>query len=1006
MSERILNALIQLFAIIAKIDEVKDESQPSKVVSSTGYNVIRSFLLSEMSAEKVDQYLALFDHHLNVLRLKSSKQGIRKQTSVNSVKVLRICSEINEELNLRQKFVVLTKILELIIENDVVTNQERAFVQTVSETFNIQEEEFTLIQALVLGEINEDFASNNEKVIIATEQLTSKAKNWIHIHGLSKNIPFVHIESINQLFYRVPEGIELLKAGQPLREGRVLLLHQGTTLKTKKSQPIYHSDILNQFLRFSKEEAFTFEATNLSYSFTKGKVGIQPINFKEESGKLIGIMGGSGTGKSTLINLFNGALKPSSGVVTINGIDIHQDKDFREGIIGYVSQDDLLIEELNVFENLYFATRLAFRDKTKRELKRMVVNMLHSLGLYEIKNLKVGNPLEKIISGGQRKRLNIALELIRKPSILFVDEPTSGLSSRDSLNIMNLLKELSFKGNLIFVVIHQPSSEIFKLFDRLLLMDTGGYPIFDGNPTDALVYFKEQIHHVNADERECPLCGNVNPEQIFDIVEAKVINEFGATTAIRKTEPKIWYERYRIHKTKENVRNRQKKLTPKSHIPGWVEQFKVFFTRDILSKISNKQYILITLLEAPLLAIVLSFFLKFFDPNNELGNYSYFKNENIPQYIFISIVVSMFLGMTVAAEEINRDKKILKREAFLNLSRSSYLISKVSIMLIVSLIQSFLFVLIGNSILEIKGMFIEYWFILFTTSVWANLIGLNISSAFNIAKVIYILVPILIIPQLLFSGAIVKFDKLHPSISHPTEVPWLGNIMTSRWAYEALAVEQSVANELSLKFYDLEQQESRYKWRKDYWIPEMRRLLGKKINHDIIRNEILKLNDQIKNLKCTDCIIKNQVNIERTNRFLNIIRAQSIMNQNRFNDSIEALKMKIGETNYFELKETYLNEALENLVTNRFNENKIVVDNKNRVLLQTDDAIYTIDNATRLLDAPFYSPYKFVFGIGFSTYFINALVIWLFTFLCYIALYYNWLRRVIEYTRTFGSRKK
>ena len=160
--------------------------------------------------------------------------------------------------------------------------------------------------------------------------------------------------------------------------------------------------------------------------------------------------------------------------------------------------------------------------------------MLDSIGLSQAKDLKVGSPLAKTISGGQRKRLNIALELIREPSILFVDEPTSGLSSNDSEVIMDLLKILALKGKLIFVVIHQPSSEIFKMFDKLIILDVGGYPIYKGDPVDAVVYFKKLIHHVNAEESECETCGNVNPEQIFNIIDMKVVDEYGAHTGNRK----------------------------------------------------------------------------------------------------------------------------------------------------------------------------------------------------------------------------------------------------------------------------------------------------------------------------------------------------------------------------------------------------------------------------------------------------------------------------------------
>ena len=224
-----------------------------------------------------------------------------------------------------------------------------------------------------------------------------------------------------------------------------------------------------------------------------------------------------------------------------------------EGTIGVIPQDDLLIEELTVFQNLYYSAKFCFKHKSEAELCELVDKMLASLGLLERKDLKVGSPLNKMISGGQRKRLNIALELIREPSILFVDEPTSGLSSRDSENVMDLLRELTLKGKLIFVVIHQPSSEIYKMFDDMLILDTGGYLIYAGNPVEAVMYFKRADSQINSDVGECPTCGNVNPELIFNIIESHVVDEFGRYTPQRKVSPPRWEELYRENVHREKV---------------------------------------------------------------------------------------------------------------------------------------------------------------------------------------------------------------------------------------------------------------------------------------------------------------------------------------------------------------------------------------------------------------------------------------------------------------------
>ena len=255
------------------------------------------------------------------------------------------------------------------------------------------------------------------------------------------------------------------------------------------------------------------------------------------SGQMIGVMGGSGTGKSTLLYLLTGKLKPKNGNIYINGYELNRNLDALTQVIGFVPQDDLLFEELTVYDNLYYNARLCISTASEEEIKSTVDKTLDNFGLREIGHLPVGNPLNKTISGGQRKRLNIALELMREPNLLFIDEPTSGLSSKDSEHVMDILKDLSLKGMIIAVNIHQPSSEIFKLFNKVLLLDVGGYPIYYGEPIESLEYFKKELFQVDEDQGECELCGNVNPEQLFDFVEAKTINEAGEFTKQRKFTP-------------------------------------------------------------------------------------------------------------------------------------------------------------------------------------------------------------------------------------------------------------------------------------------------------------------------------------------------------------------------------------------------------------------------------------------------------------------------------------
>ena len=1009
MSERILKALMQLFAIIAKVD-IEDSGEFNPKKNTKERSLVELFLRQELNPEQVKAYLNIFDEYI-VLHHSSKKRkdGNQKRTSVNSVKVLRICAQINSELTQKQRIIVLVRILEYIFVKKNPTDQEIEFAKTVADSFNIDELEFESILGFIHADKN-NFNTADANLLLISEAQPEQEVKHLQCEGIEGEIWVLRINSVNFHFFKYFGKDEIYLNGQLIVNERHHILTQGSSIRSSRMQTVYYSDILNLYLADENRDHFYFNSNHVLYKFGKHNFGIRDLSFEEENGRLIGIMGASGAGKSTLLNILNGNITPTEGSITINGIDIHREKEKIQGVIGYVSQDDLLIEELTVFQNLYFNAQLCFGELGNRAIARKVVSLLTVLGLYEAKDLKVGSPLEKTISGGQRKRLNIALELIREPAVLFVDEPTSGLSSRDSENIMDLLKELTLKGKLVFVVIHQPSSDIFKMFDSLLILDHGGYPIYNGNPVDAVIYFKEAINHVNSQESECRLCGNVNPEQIFNIIESKIVDEYGIQTIHRKIPAEEWNKLFNEKKqqiTSETLSNHMLDL-PKSKfsIPTKIQQFSVFFKRDILSKLTNRQYILINLLEAPLLAAILSFFVKYFASDS----YSFEQNNNIPQYIFIAVVVALFIGLTVAAEEIIKDRKIKKREAFLNLSKGSYLLSKIAILFAISAIQALLFVCVGNSILEIKGMWFEYWLVFFSLACFANITGLNISSSFNSAKVIYILIPLVIIPQLLFSGVIVKFDKLHPIFGKQGGVPWVGNLMASRWAYEALAVIQFKENKFQVLSYDLEKQKSLHEWKRDFWIPEIL-ITTDRIIHQTshsVENDIMLLKNElsiefsnwsdinqeelIQQLSSSD-IGKVTVALQEVKNDIEIIRKYHNNALAETNRKLDNLVQSMDVTTYRELKKNYFNKALFDQVTNRTEIEKLVIEN-NRII-QKRDPIFMSSKAP-LFSAHFFAPEKAIFGKKVSTFYINIAVLWVMTLLLSITLYFDVLKHLIE----------
>lgn len=1018
MSERILKALMQLFAIVANVG--RDDSNSRTFV--------QLFLEEQLNTDLVNEYLKVYDKFYEEQNKKREGLKARKRTSLNSVKVLKICVEINKELAQKQKIYVLVQLLDFIHQNDNDTKQALEFVDTVSETFNINTKEYQLIKDFVRSK-NNDLLGKENILLINNQEKEAGKHHHIQAEGIDGEVMILYIKSVNMLFMKYFGQTELQLNSQLIKSRKTYVINQGSSLRSTKVNTIYYSDLINRFLSDSKIQKTTFKVNDITYRFKSGGIGLHPITIEEDSGKLIGIMGASGSGKSTLLNVLNGNYTPSTGSVTINGFDIHDDenKEEIEGVIGYISQDDLLIEELTVFENIFYNAKLCFGNLNDKNIIRLTYKVLNSLGLFEIKDLKVGSPLDKTISGGQRKRVNIALELIREPSIMFVDEPTSGLSSRDSENIMDLLKELTLRGKLIFVVIHQPSSDIFKMFDKLIILDTGGYLIYNGNPIDAVLYFKQQMQQADAVESECPQCGNVNPEQIFNIIESKILDEYGNQTDKRKIPPKEWYTKYLEHsKSQQKKSLSNTKEAPESNLklPSAWRQFKVFLKRDVLSKLTNKQYLLINFLEAPVLGFILSFIIKFSSIDEAASSgYVFRENDNLTAYIFMSVIVALFLGLTVSAEEIIRDRKILKREKFLNLSKGSYLFSKISIMFLVSAIQILTFVLVGNSIMEIKGMYLEYWLILFSTACFANMLGLNISSSFDSAVTIYILIPFLIIPQLILSGVIVKFDKLNPAITVQKKVPLAGEIMVSKWAFEALAVNQYKNNAFNQQFYYIDKDLKTASFRKNFWLSRLRDRLNfakQNLNDQeeevrkaitLLRNEIVKENNRNSQLQFenVESLKYSNISIEQLNElddYLDQLNLYYINLFKKYSDEKDKLLISLNQTKadkerFNQMKNDYTNEALETMVTNKNDLDKII--EWHGELIQRADPIYKDPQGFR---AHFLAPSKKLFGNYITTFSANLMVIWGFSIGLAITLYYDLLRKILEWLGAIFKRKK
>jgi ABC-type multidrug transport system ATPase subunit len=1023
MSEELLKAILQLFAIVAR-----------ERITDTERNNIKDFLSVHLNREATNYYIKLFDefsqsHEIDSRQELSNLDADTQQFVDDWAKIMRIVKQVNQALTMQQKIVLIVKIIELVFADDDISERQGNLIFYIGQALKLQKEDVHTLQSFVTGHDIDEIASKN--VLVIDEGSGEYLGPRIIEKDLTGLIAILHLPDAEVYLIKYL-GITTLYLNSILLKSRKIdVFPTGSTIRGDKVGPIYYSDIIGKFLTDEGQSKITFSADHIFYHFKSGRAGLQNVNIAEKGGKLIGLMGASGSGKSTLLNVLNGSEKPSSGRVMVNHIDIHEHPEKVQGVIGYVPQDDLLIEELTVFENLYYAAKLCFGHYDEKDIVGLVIRVLSNLGLTEIRDLKVGSPLQKTISGGQRKRVNIALELLREPTILFVDEPTSGLSSRDSENIMDLLKELSLRGKMVFVVIHQPSSDIFKMFDTLIIMDVGGFQIYYGNPVESVLYFRDIINAANKTQGACPECGNINPEQIFSIIETRVVNEYGRLTNTRKVSPGQWYQYFKQRLKTPKIDHVAESIPVVQEIPNWIKQLKVFTTRDVLAKLANKQYLYINLLGAPLLAFFIAFMVKYYEySKGSVASYTFNNNSNIPVYFFMSIVVALFFGLTMSAEEIFRDRKILKREEFLHLSRSSYLVSKVIVMFSFSAIQTFLFILIGNSILEIPLTEMRYWVILFSCSCVSNMIGLNISASFDSAVTIYILIPLLIIPQLLLSGVVIPFDKFNPRVGKPAGVPLIGETMPSRWALEAFMVTQFKDNPFQKIFYRIDQEIAEAKYKRTYYIPELESELSYCLNHrsewqnrnaDEMASSLALLQNEIRNelryfpkkqFPEVERLAIGKVDstvLEETSKFLDWLKRVYSGQNERASREREHLVDSMrstpeGRLRYETARLTLTNKAVEETVKNENSPSRIV--KYKGAFIQKFYPIYILEHKpSHFFDfsANMYQPTKYFAGKEFYTLYFNIAVIWFMTGLFFVTLYFDLLKRLIKRLET--SRK-
>jgi ABC-type multidrug transport system ATPase subunit len=531
----------------------------------------------------------------------------------------------------------------------------------------------------------------------------------------------------------------------------------------------------------------TLEARGIGVTVSGRKGLLTDVDLAILPGELVGLMGPSGAGKSTLISALSGYLPPSAGSVTINGRDVYDNYDEFRGLIGYVPQDDIMHADLTVGEALYYTAKLRLpTDYSDDEIRGRIDKTLSDLGLQGSEGTRIGNAERRGISGGQRKRVNVAMELLTDPPLLFLDEPTSGLSSEDALSLMRLLRQLADGGKTVILTIHQPSLDVYRLMDNLIVIgkdrqssDPGRVAYFGPAHPDAIAFFEPA-------RSDRPVEGPSSPEAVLRGLGTRPTREW--VQRYGASDYHHLFVRQRLGRRSRAGRSRLRSRRP----VGGVSQFVTLLRRGLAVKLKDGWNTGILLLQAPLIALLIGLV---FGPrlagDVSVGDFPAVATATATT-MFLLGVSAIWFGCSNSAREIVAEAAIYRRERMVGLGIPSYLASKLLILAGLCGFQCAVLLAVVGWLGRLQASWSWLFLALFAASSVGVATGLMISAAARTAEVAAAVLPLVILPMVILGGVLLPLPDL-PRSPVPTNLA--AQLMPSRWAFEALMLPESEGRE-------------------------------------------------------------------------------------------------------------------------------------------------------------------------------------------------------------------
>ncbi len=713
--------------------------------STLTYNTIRFLLQAKYSEVKLVNYLQCVDDTVTISR----------QRPLNCIARIRFGVSVEIEL--------LRKDADLRLNGEPVY-MGKTVITSYFTPFTIRN-----VGPYTFDELNNTDATGhsfqlnpgNLKLIVTNLPAMNRPGVLMLTPGLAPGTVFEvsYTKETNSGLLRVLEGASHtltvggipVKGNTPLKDGDLIGLSSVQHLRCRFSAGVLDEES-SSITRLS--------ARGLTRDFVRAGRVVDNIDFTLHRGEMACILGPSGSGKSTLLNILAGHLAPSFGSVHYNDELLTPDAADLRRHIALIPREDILDEAMSVGEHVYQASVARRPRLNHADRKRRVLAVLNFVGLGHLANRSVGRAGERTISDGERTRLNLGLDLTGTAEVFLIDEPISGLASGDAERVIQTLESMA-SGRILLCTLHRPAQSILNRFRKVMVLDAHGQMAFWGSPREMVTYFRDAAREMGLHvPYEAVVAGGA--DYVFEVLEAPY-RRLGERRNLSKS---MWQERFESHAYRYRVREREKEEiavdrpippSPRRNSMELWRLFRLWVSRTFLARVRSRMGLYTMLLEGPVLALLIAGTLRAATDTP----YTFYKALHINEYLFLSLVLAMFFGLTDAACEILRDRPLLRRESNYKLFTSGYLVAKTLVLTGIAGVQCALYLLVGNWILGIHEMFWSHFLIMLLTAFVGISLSLVVSAFARSERVALNIVPLLLVPQILLAGALIRFEEMN-----------------------------------------------------------------------------------------------------------------------------------------------------------------------------------------------------------------------------------------------------